>query len=411
MTSTQDRETLRELGRQVAQIAALPQQQETIRLWKASNALKPERPMVAIDQIPWHEMNVDDELTVLCQDPFLRDLEWQLRTWLYRWKHMRADFVMPGELAVDKVIRSTGYGVGTVEDVAVLDPQNGVVGHAYVDQLQCDADLDRIQTPCVDLDVEATGRREDLAREVFEGVLPFRMVGQAPWISAWDVISMWRNPEAVLWDVADRPEFMHELVRRLMEAAMGMLDQLEAKGLLADRVDWVHCTGAYNDELPAEGYDPDRPRAKDLWTFGMAQVFSSVSPAMHEEFEVPYMSPWFERFGLVYYGCCEPLDDRIGMVRRLPNVRKVSMSPWVDVRRGAEALGHDLVFSRKPPPSLLARDDFSLELVEADLGQTLSACAEHGCACELILKDISTVRYEPQRLWEWERLAMNLVRG
>jgi hypothetical protein len=28
---------------------------------------------------------------------------------------------------------------------------------------------------------------------------------------------------------------------------------------------------------------------------------------------------------------------------------------------------------------------------------------------EVILKDISTVRYQPQRLWEWERMAMRIV--
>ena len=32
-----------------------------------------------------------------------------------------------------------------------------------------------------------------------------------------------------------------------------------------------------------------------------------------------------------------------------------------------------------------------------------------GCRCEIILKDISTVRYEPQRLWEWETIASELA--
>jgi hypothetical protein len=28
---------------------------------------------------------------------------------------------------------------------------------------------------------------------------------------------------------------------------------------------------------------------------------------------------------------------------------------------------------------------------------------------EVIMKDVSTVRYEPKRLWEWERIAMEVV--
>jgi hypothetical protein len=31
-----------------------------------------------------------------------------------------------------------------------------------------------------------------------------------------------------------------------------------------------------------------------------------------------------------------------------------------------------------------------------------------GLHVELVMKDISTVRYEPQRLWEWARIASEL---
>lgn len=141
----------------------------------------------------------------------------------------------------------------------------------------------------------------------------------------------------------------------------------------------------------------------------MAQIFCSVSPAMHDEFEIQYSIPWYARFGLGYYGCCEPLDRKLGIIRKLPNVRKISMSPWVDVPTGAAALGPDYVFSRKPSPALLATENFDFDAVERDLRATIAHCARHGCPLELILKDISTVRYQPQRLWQWARIAMRLV--
>ena len=49
--------------------------------------------------------------------------------------------------------------------------------------------------------------------------------------------------------------------------------------------------------------------------------------------------------------------------------------------------------------------------VRADLQTTRNICQRHGCPLEFILKDISTVRYEPQRLWQWGRLAMEVARG
>ena len=88
--------------------------------------------------------------------------------------------------------------------------------------------------------------------------------------------------------------------------------------------------------------------------FGLAQMFSTVSPAMFQEFEIDMCMPIFERFGLVYYGCCDPLDRKMAQVRNIPNVRKISMSPWVDEELGAAEIKGDYVYSRKPNPALLA---------------------------------------------------------
>jgi hypothetical protein len=130
---------------------------------------------------------------------------------------------------------------------------------------------------------------------------------------------------------------------------------------------------------------------------------------MHQEFELDYMNPVYARFGLVYYGCCEPLDKKLDIVKKIPNLRKISMSPWVDVEAGAAQIGGKYVFSRKPSPAFLATDVWNPTAVEKDLRETLDACRRHGCPVELILKDISTVRYQPQRLWEWAAIAQRLV--
>jgi len=69
-----DRTLLRELGRHMAEIAAMPVQHETIRAWKTLNSLKPIRPMVMVgmsmDHIPWNEMEVDEELKLQAEDDF-----------------------------------------------------------------------------------------------------------------------------------------------------------------------------------------------------------------------------------------------------------------------------------------------------------------------------------------------------
>ena len=406
-----DRQVLRELGLQVAEIAALDQQQTTKRLWMVLNGLGRERPMVMIDQIPWHEMGVGDELTLHCIDPLHRQVETDLRRRLYKWRHLRHDLVIEPVVEVAKVIKGLDFGIEVHEERAVGDPFNDVVGHRYADQIKTEQDLEKIQLREVVHDEAATAARVSQLEEIFDGVLEVRSQGALPVLVAWDRLVTWRSPEGVLLDIIDRPDFTHALMERFTAVSLAQLDDLEAKGLLGCDQFSIHCTGAYSDELPTPGFAPDRPRSADLWTYGMAQIFSTVSPAMHKEFWLDYAVGWFERFGLGYYGCCEPLHEKIELIREVPNVRKISMSPFVDVEVGAERIGGDFVFSRKPSPALLAVDTWDADAVEQDLIQTLEACDRYGCPVELILKDISTVRYEPERLWEWARIARDLVQS
>jgi len=118
--SRKDRDVLRDLGKQVAEIAALPVQQETISLWKALNGLKPVRPMVMIDQIPWHEMEVDEELTLETEEELCREVETTLRRTLYSWRHMGADMVV--EPVVDDCVDTVLAVLSVLEVVLyVLD--------------------------------------------------------------------------------------------------------------------------------------------------------------------------------------------------------------------------------------------------------------------------------------------------
>jgi len=404
-----DAEIVRELAKSVAEVAAFPIQEEKRRLWRALNGLRPERPMIAIDQLPWHEMNVDNELTIQSEDPFCRWLENNFRTLLYLWKHMPADMTVEPFIDIHKIVYGTDFGIEVKEHTLAFDPKSSVVSHRYIDQIPTEDDLQKIRMPQVYYDKKATMKNLEKAHELLDDILDIRLQGYLPNIHSWDLISTWKGVENALYDLADRPEFIHAIMKRLTDAYVSMLDQLEEQGLLGYGQISIHCTGAYTDELPAQGFNPDKPRAKDLWTFGLAQMFSTVSPAMHQEFELDYSNRWFERFGLVYYGCCDPLDRKMDIVRKIPNLRKVSMSPWVDLERGAESIGKDFVFSRKPNPAFLAMSIWDTEIVENDLRETLDICRRYGCPVELILKDVSTVCYQPQRLWQWAEIASRVV--
>ncbi len=102
-----DVSTLRRLGEEIAAVSRLEVHREKAEMWRRLNDLEPVRPMVWINEIPWHEMNVDDELTLRCRDQWARELEEKLRQTLYQWRHMPADMIVNDYVECPLAIEST----------------------------------------------------------------------------------------------------------------------------------------------------------------------------------------------------------------------------------------------------------------------------------------------------------------
>lgn len=100
----EDQTLLRELGKRLSQIAALPIQQQKRDLWIAHNSLGRTRPLVCIDQLPWHEINRSDEMKLECEDVFLRSVEWDIKSLLYRWNHFACDMVIENRIDIPMCI-------------------------------------------------------------------------------------------------------------------------------------------------------------------------------------------------------------------------------------------------------------------------------------------------------------------
>ncbi|MGL6175309.1 MAG: hypothetical protein ACRC1P_11965 [Cellulosilyticaceae bacterium] len=407
--SLKDKEILRELGKVYSEIAHLDQQKINIENWKKINSLKPNKPMVMIDQLPWHELNINDELTLRCEDDFCRGIENNLRQSIYKWTHMDTDMVVMPYIGIGKAIKSTGVGISIHEEIEAIDKNNDVVSHKYIDALEDEEALDKIHEPIIILDQELTDYHESIASDIFENILPVRMMGVSPGFRVWDQLTMYRGVTPLLMDMMDRPEFIHAIMEKLTQIELSILNQYETLNVLEKDVTTIHCTGAFTDELPTRTFDGINVRGKDCWAYGMGQIFSSCSPQMHDEFEIEYAKRYYERCGLVYYGCCEPLHQKIDIIRKIPNVRKISISPWADVEIAAANMRKDYVISRKPNPAFVATQTMDEEQIKREIRQTLRASEQYGTPCEFILKDISTVNYKPERLSRWSQLVKSVI--
>lgn len=404
-----ERSTLRELARRQAEIAALPFNEEKRALWRAVNGLKPVRPMVTLDQLPWHEMNVDDELTLVCEDPFWRGVELSIRKILYRYKHFPADMVVENRVDLPMSIHNLDYGIHIVDETIGKGDGNDIVSHKYEDQAATLEALDAFQPDKIWVDRALDAAHLAQAEEIFDGILPVRLAGIEFHAGVWDRVAQVHPPDRIVYEVIDDPELIIAIVEKLRDLSIDTLDQCEALGLLDAAAQYVHCTGAYVDELPAPGFDPAKPRAIDCWAFGMAQILTTVSPRMHETFEIDLMRPLYERFGLMYYGCCEPLHDKIDIIRKIKNVRKISISPWADIDKSAERIGTDFVYSYKPNPAWICAGSFEADTIETHLRHVAQACRKTGTPVEFIQKDVSTLHGHLDYLTRWHDLAMEIA--
>ncbi len=401
-----DRKILRELAKKYTELAHLPIQKEKRALWQSLNTLSPVRPMVSIDQVCFSEMNFDGSLTLLCKDPFARQIEDYFRKKIFAYTHFPVDMVLENELPIYVSVSGLGLGVDTEEQILRTSEQSEVVSHHFENQFENDADIEKIKMPQVIFHKEKTEEHLSFAHDMVGDILPVKRNGVDPYVSVWDPISMWMGMQELLFALIDRPEFMLQLANKVVQGYMTQLDQLEALGILAKPQHLIHCTGAYTDELPTKEYNENAPKTQDIWMFGLAQPFASVSKEMFDTFEIEPCMPLFERFGLVYYGCCDPLDGKMDEVFKIPHLRKISVSPWANEQKCAERIQNNYVFSRKPNPALLASSTFDEDLIRTHIRQTCDIAKHHNCPVEFILKDISTVKNDPKRLFRYADIMM-----
>ncbi len=399
-----DRETLRTLAARYMTYALSDKNNEKRELWRALNNMNMQKPMITIDQMPWHELDVDGSLVCTVENPYFRGVEWNLRSEIYKWEHLPADMVLNPYIILSRPISNTGFGLSTRR--LAHDSTGNIQSHLFEDQLEEMEDVEKIKTPVIGIDREAEAEIVATAKDIFDGIAPVKLGGIMLHSGIWDSITFWKGVESCYIDLLDRPELIHAIMDRFTNAFIAQIEQINEMGLYDITSNICHCSHTFSDRLPSADCNPDHPTTYDGWTFTMAQLFTSVSPAINEEFEVPYISKILSHFGSVYYGCCERLDDRIDIIDRMPNIRKISCSPWSDREHFASVLPKKYIMSNKPNPSYLAESTFDEEVVRADFRRTIAAAKANGLGLELLLKDISTVKNDPQRLWRWSEIAL-----
>jgi hypothetical protein len=129
-----------------------------------------------------------------------------------------------------------------------------------------------------------------------------------------------------------------------------------------------------------------------------------VSPGQHEEFLLSCQMPIMELFGKVNYGCCETLDTKRDILRRIPNPNRTLSGPRSDPARYPERFGDDCIILWRPLASIISWPSFDEERQHRQLREGLEKL--RGCQVECFLHEPMTVQNDIARISRWAEIAV-----
>lgn len=402
MTDNRDRDILRALAEKYMQIATAPVQQQRRQQWSCHYSLQTKRPPVIVSIGIWNKWarSVFGDDTMECSDPELKQYERFFKMSLFQ-NDIGDDTIIEPWLTVQPSNGDGWFGLWGI--VSRQIPSDNPEGAWKYDPAIIDyADADQMQVPHHYIDEEQTQRWADKIEDIVGDIVPINR-SRAPRCNGFaaDLITIFchlRGLEQVMIDMYENPEWLHKVMAFMRDGVLINQSEAEQAGDIT-----LTCGDnqamAYSNETEWPVANSGPRKLSDIWCFSAAQEMALVSPAQHEEFVLQYQLPIISRFKLVHYGCCENLTRKIDMLRQIPNLRSIGVTPSADVQKCAEQIKDDYAFSWRPNPTDMVCAAFEPDRIRSIVRQTLE-CTK-GCHVHIDLKDIETLCGDLSRLKKW----------
>lgn len=394
MILDKDRDILRKLAARYADIVNSDDMNNRRKIWQRSNDLI-ERgvPFIIEDNGTFF----DDLLPAIqCKGELEREFEKYFIRVICNYECIPDDRIFPPYFPINWVIERPNI-CPEYEINRVADANGRELGYETNKPLaDLESGFEKLKRREFKVDRELTLKKVDLAERIFGDLLQIKIInidGTAVGNGMASKVVSLMGMDNFYIAMMDQPENVHRLFEFIATEAIDFMNWMKTEHLFRPNNGEFWCGSGsigYTNDLPKRDItETDVWLPEDCWSFIEAQEAVGVSNDMFAEFIFPYMNRVAEHFGLVYYGCCEPVHEFWPTLKEIKNLRKITISPWCDQKIMAEAVAKKVVLSRKPHPMQLCSEVFNPESFTAHIKETLDISKDN--FVELIFRDTCTL--------------------
>jgi len=396
-----EREYLRDLAREQLELSQLPIMHERVKNWTLHNDLKGEIPMIHFEMATVADTGFYP--VCKCESPAAREIEHGLLTNMMNHKMIGDDRVVPSTFHV-------GHGAYMIPfNMHVKRVNTDGIGYHIEAQIEdLERDFDLIKPSEYVIDSQKTAAWFEFAESVIGDILPVERQNPGFYACLTNDIVHRMSMENMFTAMFDAPDKFHAMMDLLSDNYVEFFKSLEREELLVptNSSNGVgQGTFTYTNELPKS--DSAIAKTTDCWGYMDSQETVGISPSMFHEFFFPYYQKIAKCFGLLSYGCCEPVDvfwD--SSVSKFDNLRKVSISAWCNEEFMGERLRDtNAIFHRKPSPNFIGTvKKLDENAFREHIRKTLTAA--RGCKLEITFRDVYNLEGDLNK----PRRAVEIVR-
>lgn len=385
--------------------------------WRNLHDLKPTRPMILFETFA--VSGFFDDKSLICENELLRNVEKYFASNLKQYYDLADDIVFEPYFRVAWKVSKSDYGV-TIEERHAEDSL------AYLSNFPVNTpdDINKLKERTFLVDRDASMGLKERLENIFGDIMPvivgnydnfFPEIGYTPFLGnnfvgiTMDLFKLIGNENLMLWPY-DHPEQLHRLLRYLCDDRIRFYNWLQEEKLLTFNTDNQFAgpsSYGYVSDLPKPDSE-EKVELENLWVWPESQETTSISPPMFDEFFLPYIAEVSNMFGMAYYGCCEPVDDRIEYIKKaIPKLRTVSISGWNDFEKIGGLLGKDYVHCKKPNPTFISGPTPNWDEAKKDILDSFNACPNGNI--EFVVRDVYNVDGDIKRLTKWVEMTKDAI--